>query len=224
MAPTSAPQAFQTYCNEQSALSALVSTKDSARWWTYGCVASVVVITPADASANEVDRRSRLDALFSSHSTAVFAFARRRASRAEADDVVSETFRVAWRRLDDVPERALPWLLAVARRVLANRRRSDARQAAVRTRLGPTRRDAVGPHDSPGTDVSQVLAALAELPPTERDAITLLAWEGLTPEEAAIVLDCSRATFYVRVHRARHKLAELLGAGNEPSTKEDDRS
>ena len=193
-------------------------TKDPTRWWTYREVVSVAVTTTADGQENDETRRSRLDALFSSHSAAVFAFARRRASRAEADDVVSETFLVAWRRLDDVPERSLPWLLAVARRVLANRRRSDARQAALRVRLGPGERATVDPDEPTGDDTAVVRAALAALSPAEREAITLIAWEGLTSEEAAIVLDCSRATFYVRIHRARKRLAEHLGAGHEPST------
>ncbi|MEO7397189.1 MAG: sigma-70 family RNA polymerase sigma factor [Ilumatobacteraceae bacterium] len=177
--------------------------------------------TPARPSADEATRRIRLDSLFVSHAAAVFAFARRRASRVEAEDVVSETFLVAWRRLDDVPESSLPWLLGVARRVLANRRRADARQAALRSRLGPGERDVGGPPESSQRDASIVLAALAALPPAERDAITLLAWEGLTADEAAIVLDCSRATFYVRVHRARQKLASQLGVSTESSnTKE----
>jgi RNA polymerase sigma-70 factor (ECF subfamily) len=55
-----------------------------------------------------------------------------------------------------------------------------------------------------------VLAALASLSAMDRDAVTLLAWDGLSAEEAATVLDCSRATFYVRLHRARRRLAGLL--------------
>ncbi len=178
--------------------------------------------SPADPSPDEAVRRAHLDALFTKHAAEVFAFARRRASRSEAEDVVSETFLVAWRRLDAVPERSLPWLLGVARRVLANRRRADARQAAVRSRLGPSEREALGAAESADLDAGIVLAGLAELPPAERDAITLLAWEGLTPDEAAIVLGCSRATFYVRVHRARRRLASRLGAGPISSTKEKD--
>lgn len=193
-------------------------TKDPKRWRTYRHVVSVAVTTPTDRQSNDASRRSRLDMLFSSHAAAVFAFARRRTSRAEADDVVSETFLVAWRRLDDVPERSLPWLLGVARRVLANRRRSDVRQAALRLRLGPAERATVDPHEPAGNDPDVVLTALAALPPAEREAITLIAWEGLTPEEAAIVVDCSRAAFYVRIHRARQRLAEHLGTGAEPST------
>ena len=40
-------------------------------------------------------------------------------------------FLTAWRRFDRVPDDALPWLLGVARRVLANARRSAARRPAL---------------------------------------------------------------------------------------------
>jgi RNA polymerase sigma-70 factor (ECF subfamily) len=60
-----------------------------------------------------------------------------------------------------------------------------------------------------------VVRALSTLSPAERDAITLIAWEGLSAEEAAFVLDCSRAAFYVRFHRAKRRLAAALGAGDD---------
>ena len=65
-----------------------------------------------------------------------------------------------------------------------------------------------------------VLAAVASLSPAERDAITLIAWDGLSADEAAIVLGCSRAAFYVRVHRARRRLAAALGHAIDPSNEQ----
>jgi RNA polymerase sigma-70 factor, ECF subfamily len=156
-----------------------------------------------------------MDDLFTAYAADVFAFALRRSSAATAEDVVSETFLVAWRRLDSVPETPKPWLLAVARRVLANQRRSSDRQSAVRSRLG-----ASDPETWPRVDVERsgdaaVLDALAELAPGDRDAITLIVWDGLSAEEAAIVLGCSRPTFYVRLHRAKKRLAAALGITNQ---------
>lgn len=56
------------------------------------------------------------------------AYARRRCDDALAEDVVAETFLVAWRRLDDVPAHAaLPWLYGIARRTLANQHRGRER-------------------------------------------------------------------------------------------------
>ena len=166
--------------------------------------------------------RARLDVLFTAHAGAVFGFALRRTSRGEAEDIVSETFLIAWRRLDDVPDDPLPWLFGVARKVLANRRRGDRRQAALRSKLSSGQLRNVALVDDE-REPDRVLSALAGLPSGERDAITLIAWEGLTPEEAAIALGCSRAALYVRVHRARRKLADLLSPRALPDNSEVDR-
>jgi RNA polymerase sigma-70 factor (ECF subfamily) len=107
--------------------------KDAGWWRTYKMLVSIAVTTPAEPSPDEASRRARLDALFTSHAAEVFAFARRRASRSEADDVVSETFLVAWRRLDAVPDRPLPWLLGVVV-VVVVAARSRARRIASSTR------------------------------------------------------------------------------------------
>jgi hypothetical protein len=71
-------------------------------------------------------RRARFDALFRDHHPVVRAYARRRVPPEVVDDVVSETFLVVWRRLDDVPEAPLPWLLAVARNVVGTASYRDA--------------------------------------------------------------------------------------------------
>lgn len=144
----------------------------------------------------------------------MFAYARRRANAADADEVVSETFLVAWRRLDDIPDPALPWLLGVARRSLANLRRGEARRSALRQRLGSVRTTAPIDDIDPSTS-SAVRRALDALSPGEREALTLLAWEGLTPDEVATVLGCTRAAVYLRVHRARRRFARTLNVTTE---------
>jgi RNA polymerase sigma-70 factor (ECF subfamily) len=180
------------------------------------------VKSAVEPATDQVRRRAKMDALFTSHAADVYAFALRRTSRTAAQDVVSETFLVAWRRFDSVPEAPKPWLLGVARRVLANQRRTDGRQIALQTRLGSPTTPTASQHDtaelaeSAQTGDSSVLAALAELTPSEREAITLVAWDGLSAEEAAIVLGCSRTAFYVRMHRARRRLAAALGTAIDP--------
>ena len=82
-----------------------------------------------------VNAPSRFEALFRAHAGAVRTYVRRRSDAEGADDVVAEVFLVAWRRLGDVPEDPLPWLLGVARRVLANRRRRASRDAALLNRI-----------------------------------------------------------------------------------------
>ena len=145
----------------------------------------------------------------------VLGYALRRTDPEEARDVVAETFTVAWRRLEDVPagDGALPWLLATARKQLANRRRS----AAVRDRhaTGPFASDA-GQRD-PADEVADraaLASAFARLSIDDRETLALIAWDGLHPREAAVVQGCSAATFAVRAHRARRRLAALLEAGD----------
>jgi RNA polymerase sigma-70 factor (ECF subfamily) len=110
---------------------------------------------------------------------------------------------------------------------LANQRRAESRQIALHARLGSTQPSAGRPDaaeladPAAPTSDSAVLAALGELSPAERDAITLIAWDGLSAEEAATVLDCSRATFYVRFHRARRRLTAALGTPLDPSSKQE---
>jgi RNA polymerase sigma factor (sigma-70 family) len=156
---------------------------------------------------DEIDRRRRLEALFSEHAGAVRAYARRRVSTAAADDVVGDVFVVAWRRLDDVPEDGLPWLLGCARRVIANQRRSVRRQTALLERLS---REQPPAPDGPRSADAVLGEALATLSDGDREVLMLTAWEGLQPARAAAVMGCSPRTFSMRLHRARRRLAAAL--------------
>jgi RNA polymerase sigma-70 factor (ECF subfamily) len=80
-------------------------------------------------------RAARFEALFAAHSGVVYSYARRRVTKEEAEDVVSEAFLVAWRRLDEMPAEPVPWLIGVTRNVMANRRCADHRRAALAERL-----------------------------------------------------------------------------------------
>jgi RNA polymerase sigma-70 factor (ECF subfamily) len=170
-----------------------------------------------EPATGEARRRAKMDELFTSYAADVYAFALRRTTPSAAPDVVSETFLVAWRRLDAIPPSPKAWLLGVARRVLANQRRTDGRLIALHRRLESPNLSASHPataelaESAAHTSDSEVLAALAVLTPLEREAITLLAWDELSAEEASIVLGCSTTAFYVRVHRARRRLAAALG-------------
>lgn len=138
--------------------------------------------------------RARFDALFREHHPAVRAFARRRVPPEDVDDIVSETFLVVWRRLDDVPEAPLPWLLAVARNVVGTEWRGAARRERLwlKAQSWQVERGDCGGHDS---DDGRVLAALAVLRERDREALTLVAWDGLTPGQAAAVLGSRRPGF-----------------------------
>lgn len=143
----------------------------------------------------------------------VLAYALRRTSREEAEEVVAETFIVAWRRLDDVPDDPIPWLLAVARRVLANQRRAAGRRKALDQKLGSARRAGSFVAPDPAEEIGARMTfdeALRQLSEWDREALLLVAWEGLDNPRAAVVMDCSTASFTVRLHRARRRLMQQL--------------
>src|ERR1700722_4703119 len=159
----------------------------------------------------EKDRRERFETLFERFHPQVRAHVLRRAPQAIVEDVVSETFLVAWRALDSVPGEPLPWLYGVARRTLANHRRGHLRSAALSARLTRT---LVQPPEQEGLVSAEVEPrlrdALLALTVREREALLLVAWEGLSPAQAASALGCSSAAFRVRLHRARGHLAQIL--------------
>jgi len=150
--------------------------------------------------------------MFDRHAKRVYAYAARRSTPDVASEVVAETFLIAWRKLDGVPTEPLPWLLNVAGKALANRRRSSQRRDAFTASLAGTLR-ALPPFDP--TDAVPTRMAIREaldrLPPAEREALTLVAWDGLDVGSGAAAAGCSRATFSVRLHRARRRMMKELG-------------
>ncbi|MEV6930681.1 RNA polymerase sigma factor [Dactylosporangium sp. NPDC051485] len=162
--------------------------------------------------AGQSDEERRFTDLYHAHHRQVYAYAVSRAGRGLADDVVGDTFLVAWRRLRAVPEAALPWLLGVARNVVRERYRDEVRQAAVAAELRAWVEEADGDIADGVADKAAVLAALARLGEDDRELLTLVAWHGLAAREAARVVGCSTATYFVRLHRARKRLEEAMRA------------
>jgi RNA polymerase sigma-70 factor, ECF subfamily len=155
------------------------------------------------------DERRRFERLWDEHYDTVLAYARRRTTPEHADDVLDETFLVVWRRLRDVPDDALPWIIGVARRVIANHRRGLRRGQALVSKLSGLPVE-VTPDHAERAPSGQVLPALSSLSAKDREALMLVAWEGLEPRRAAVAAGCSAATFSVRYHRARKRLMAAM--------------
>jgi RNA polymerase sigma-70 factor (ECF subfamily) len=163
-----------------------------------------------------VTARQHFEALYAEHAGAVKGYAIRRVGPARADDVLAEVFLVVWRRLEQVPGSPRPWLLAVARRAIANERRSGVRQEAVREQLkfarageGTSLADPATALTLPDAPIRQALQSLSD---ADREALQLTAWEGLSNREAAHVLGIREATFSVRLHRAKRRLERALAS------------
>ena len=170
---------------------------------------------------------TRFEALFSASYPRVLAYALRRSENREAaEEIVSETFLIAWRRLDAVPADPVPWLLGTARKVLANARRS-ARRRAPDGPLAPLdlveTPDPVTPFPDRVADRVAFAKAFAALSAGDREVLALVAWDGLAPREGAKVVGCTAAAFSLRLHRARRRLLKELGASGHSLGERDDR-
>ncbi len=153
---------------------------------------------------------ARFDAIFRAHQRHVLAYAMRRTQTlADAEDVAAETFTIAWRKIDAVPtDEALPWLYAVARRVLANHRRGLGRRERLAALL---RVEDVATPLRAGEDLDgPAFAALATLSPADQELLRLVAWEELGNLQIAVVLGITPNAVAIRLYRARERFANAL--------------
>jgi RNA polymerase sigma-70 factor (ECF subfamily) len=160
--------------------------------------------------------------LFRQTAGRLHSYAVRQVGRDAADDVVSETYAIAWRRRERIGIPALPWLFVVARNVASTMRRSKRRAdqlwlTAVREQWR------AASSESPEAEVlarDVALAALGRCSATDREVLLLTAWDGLGPSDAAIVLGCSTRAFTVRLSRARARYDEFVQALESPEPPE----
>jgi RNA polymerase sigma-70 factor (ECF subfamily) len=115
--------------------------------------------------------KSRFEEIYRSHLDDVTRYVRQRVETDVVEDLVAETFVVCWRKLDELPSDALPWLYGVARNTIANHYRAAARRNAAagaspaRTVFQPVEQDDV------------LARAFARLSETDREVLRLVAWE-----------------------------------------------
>jgi RNA polymerase sigma factor (sigma-70 family) len=160
----------------------------------------------------------RLEEIFREYAPRVLDYARYRgATLTEAEDVVSDVFVVLTRRLVDAPaasSEVLPWLFGIARKVLGNQLRGSKRRQALVERSGEAllwtnRAD----HDpsSVATRNLVIRQGLSKLREKDREALLLVAWDGLQYDEAARVIGCTPGALAQRILRARQLLLEQIG-------------
>jgi RNA polymerase sigma factor (sigma-70 family) len=175
----------------------------------------------ADGALIERSLRGRPDAFVEvvrRHEVAVHGFLARRAGRQIADDLLGEVWLRAFAArggYDPAHQDARPWLFGIARNVLRAhwRTRRDAGHPAAAGAVDPWD-DVVDRLDS-ASRAQGVISAVRALPAAERDVLLLVAWEQLTPAEAAAVLGIPQGTARSRLHRARAALRPVLAGGPE---------
>jgi RNA polymerase sigma factor (sigma-70 family) len=183
------------------------------------------------ADDGEIIARSCLEpeqfaVLFDRHAAHIHRYAARRIGRESADDLVAETFLTAFgkRRLYDRRHRdARPWLYGIATRLIGQHRREELRQyriakAAVPDPDLPGHAERVAADETARALRTQLTAALAALPPDDRDVLILIGWEQLTYDETARALGIPVGTVRSRLSRARIRIRSALAATASPET------
>jgi RNA polymerase sigma-70 factor, ECF subfamily len=155
---------------------------------------------------------ARFEEIFTAHYGSLMRYAARRVGVDAAQEVVAETFLLAWRRLDDVPANSLPWLFGAARRIAANELRRRGRAHRLGERVIEWGVVDQSDYADALSEQLRVRAALAALSERDREVLLLAEWEQLTTVEIAAVLRCGSAAAKVRLHRARRRFADLLGS------------
>jgi RNA polymerase sigma factor (sigma-70 family) len=188
----------------------------------------------ADADDAAVIRLSRHEpeqftVLFRRHAPHIQRYVVRRLGQDAADDIVAETFLLAFRQRDTYDQAradARPWLYGIATNLIGRHRRAEIRlyRALARTGADPVLEpftDRVDDRVSASTASRRLAAGLARLPTELRDTLLLVAWSGLSYQEAATALGIPVGTVRSRMSRARSKLRRTLG-GTNPATSDEE--
>ena len=164
-----------------------------------------------------VDAPSAFAELFERHARVVGAFAARRVGFDAAEDILSETFLVAFRRRRDFDaawESARPWLLGIASRLIRKHRTREAAQwrafaaaASSGERATDGAIDAVGSRTDAAADLRALAPKIARLSAGDRETLLLYAWGDLTYEQVALAQGIPVGTVRSRLNRVRRKLA-----------------
>ena len=184
-----------------------------------------------DAAVIQLSRHEpeHFTVLFRRHAPHIQRYVVRRLGQDAADDIVAETFLLAFRQRDSYDQTradARPWLYGIATNLIGRHRRTEIRlyRALARTGADPVMEpftDRVDDQVSASTASRRVAAALSRLPKEHRDTLLLVAWGDLSYEEIATVLGIPVGTVRSRVSRARSKLRRTLGGTNPAASDEE---
>jgi RNA polymerase sigma factor (sigma-70 family) len=177
------------------------------------------------AAVPSIGRASRIDgavapeadvtrALYEEYANQIFRYCLHQlGSREEAEDAVQSTFLNAFRGIKRgvVPELEAAWLFKIAHNVCLSRRRSAWRRGRVESPADFEVIEELTPAPSRRTDELIGLQEVLEgMPETQRRAILLREWQGLSYREIAAELELSQGAVETLIFRARRSLASGL--------------
>jgi RNA polymerase sigma-70 factor (ECF subfamily) len=151
------------------------------------------------------------ESLAHEHGEAIRRYFYRRVSPMDVsvvDDLLVETLTITWRRIADVPEdAALPWMLGVARRVLANAQRGHRRRTHGLRELRPRHQASAEAMVGADDALHRALGALSD---DDRDILLAAVWDGLTTEQLAKLYDITTNAVDLRLSRARARFHDAF--------------
>jgi RNA polymerase sigma-70 factor (ECF subfamily) len=156
------------------------------------------------------------------HEIAVHRYLARRAGGQAADDLLAEVWLRAFAARDSYDAGcgdARPWLYGIARNVLREHwRTSGGSVPAVLAETEVDPWDGINDRLDSAERARALMTAVRALPAAEREVLLLVAWEQLTPAEAARVLGVPQGTARSRLHRARATLQQVLSRSDASET------
>ncbi|WP_019147375.1 RNA polymerase sigma factor [Timonella senegalensis] len=178
--------------------------------------------TDSEIIQRSLGRPSEFGELFFRHAPRLHRYVSRRIGEAVADDILSETFLLAFEkrsRFDHTYSSALPWFFGIATNLIHRQRVAEARtlKLAERTSAAQTVPDSTATSDAAidaHASARHLAADLRKLSKGDRDVLLLYAWEDLTYEQIGHALGIPTGTVRSRLNRARRILREA------PSLKE----
>lgn len=181
-------------------------------------------LATADAYLVQLSRSEpeSFGAVFDAYGGEIHRYVAQRLGTDEAEDVVAETFLIAFRKRDTYdPSRAgvRAWLYGIATKLIGRHRRSEMRGLRALGRVGVDRDDQ-GHEDEVAAQVAArsmrpaLAHAVAGLNKGDRDVLLLVGLAGLSHDEIAAALGIPYGTVGSRLNRARKKLRAVLGETN----------
>ena len=168
--------------------------------------------------------------LFDRHAGVVGRYAARRLGPDAGEDILSETFLVAFARrkaFDTAWDSALPWLFGIASRLIRKHRAKEAKH--LRSTIESAHREEHISHGDLETTIARLDAEIstrelapriASLSAKDRETLLLYAWGDLTYEEVAAALGVPVGTVRSRIHRVRTRLDPHRGAAHTITVKQ----
>ncbi|MEU2133871.1 RNA polymerase sigma factor [Streptomyces sp. NPDC018352] len=186
----------------------------------------------SDSDASVIERSwdepDAFAVLFDRYADDIHRYAARRLGADVADDLMAETFVIAFqrrRRYDLSRPQARPWLYGIVTNLVGEHRRAEARHLRALARVAVGVPDEAGGEPMAERVADRVTAesargvlagCIAKLPPRYRDVLLVIAWGDLDYVEAAEALGVPVGTVRSRLHRARRRLRDALG-GSDPT-------